>query len=204
MLRLFLRLYLFLMLPATAAFVLFMYVTDQVMAQMHAEQQRARAAGAFERAERIINDTRVPDWQGRLKLIEETFRVEHAIVPLSQAQDDWFMSGVGEGAARGRADRASRPSRRRAGVPAPAEGLGPRAAHRVGGCVRIHDDVLRDHHRAGVARDVRHPLPLGEADVARRRGAEGGHGARGRGRLRTCARRCAEARWSSRSPRPST
>ena len=32
MLRLFLRLYLFLMLPATAAFVLFMYVTDQVMA----------------------------------------------------------------------------------------------------------------------------------------------------------------------------
>ena len=92
MLRLFLRLYLFLMLPATAAFVLFMYVTDQVMAQMHAEQQRARAAGAFERAERIINDTRVPDWQGRLKLIEETFRIEHTIVPLSGTLDDWFMS----------------------------------------------------------------------------------------------------------------
>ena len=70
--RLFLRLYLFLMLPATAAFVLFMYVTDQVMAHLNAEQQRARAAGAFDRAERIINDTRVPDWQGRLKLIEET------------------------------------------------------------------------------------------------------------------------------------
>ncbi len=92
MLRLFLRLYLFLMLPATVAFLLFMYVTDQVMAQMHAEQQRARAAGAFERAERIINDTRVPDWQGRLKLIEETFRVEHTIVPVSQAKNDWFMS----------------------------------------------------------------------------------------------------------------
>lgn len=92
MLRLFLRLYLFLMLPATAAFVLFMYVTDQVMTQMHAEQARARAGGAFERAERIIYDTRVPDWQGRLKLIEETFRVEHTIVPLSQAKTDWFMS----------------------------------------------------------------------------------------------------------------
>jgi two-component system sensor kinase ParS len=92
MLRLFLRLYLFLMLPATAAFVLFMYVTDQVMTQMHAEQARARAGGAFERAERIIYDTRVPDWQGRLKLIEETFRVEHTIVPLSQAKADWFMS----------------------------------------------------------------------------------------------------------------
>jgi signal transduction histidine kinase len=91
-LRLFLRLYLFLMLPATAAFVLFMYVTDQVMAQMHAEQQRARAAGAFERAERIISDTRVPDWQGRLKLIEETFRIEHTIVPLSGALEDWLMS----------------------------------------------------------------------------------------------------------------
>ncbi len=92
MLRLFLRLYLFLMLPATAAFVVFMYATDQVVAQMHAEQQRARAAGAFERAERIISDTRVPDWQGRLKLIEETFRVEHTIVPQSQAAADWFMS----------------------------------------------------------------------------------------------------------------
>jgi len=39
MFRLFSRLYLFLMLPATAAFVFFMYVTDQVMAQ-----QRPRPA----------------------------------------------------------------------------------------------------------------------------------------------------------------
>ena len=93
MLRLFIRLYVFLMLPAIAAFVLFMYVTDQVMDQMHLEQSRARWAGAFERAERIINDTRVPDWQGRLKLIEETFRIEHTIIPMSQAQADWFMSG---------------------------------------------------------------------------------------------------------------
>ena len=92
MLRLFLRLYVFLMLPATAAFVLFMYITDQVMAQIHAEQMRARASSAFERAERIIGDTRVPDWQGRLKLIETTFRVEHEIVPLSRALDDWLMS----------------------------------------------------------------------------------------------------------------
>jgi len=91
-LRLFIRLYVFLMLPAIAAFVLFMYVTDQVMDQMHLEQSRARWAGAFERAERIINDTRVPDWQGRLKLIEETFRIEHTIIPMSQAQSDWFMS----------------------------------------------------------------------------------------------------------------
>lgn len=92
MLRLFFRLYLFLMLPATIAFVVFMYITDQVMAQLHADQMRARAAGAFDRAERIISDTRVPDWQGRLKLIEETFRVEHAIVPYSNAAEDWFMS----------------------------------------------------------------------------------------------------------------
>jgi signal transduction histidine kinase len=92
MLRLFLRLYLFLMLPATAAFVFFMYVTDQVMAQMHAEQQRARAGVAFDRAERIISDTRVPDWQGRLKEIEKTFRVEHEIVPLERAAADFFMS----------------------------------------------------------------------------------------------------------------
>ena len=69
MLRLFLRLYLLLMLPATAAFVFFMYVTDQVMAQMHAEQQRQRAGVAFDRAERIVTDQRVPDWQGRLKEI---------------------------------------------------------------------------------------------------------------------------------------
>ena len=92
MLRLFLRLYLFLMLPATLAFVAFMYIADQVMAQLHADQTRARAASAFDRAERVIGDTRVPDWQGRLKLIEETFRVEHQIVPLSAALDDWFMS----------------------------------------------------------------------------------------------------------------
>ena len=92
MLRLFLRLYLLLMLPALVAFLVLMYVTDQVMAQIHADQMRARAAGAFDRAERIINDTRGPDWQGRLKLIEETFRVEHAIVPLATAVDDFFMS----------------------------------------------------------------------------------------------------------------
>jgi two-component system, OmpR family, sensor kinase ParS len=90
--RLFLRLYILLMLPATVAFVSLMYVTDQVMAHLNAEQQRARAAGAFDRAERIINDTRVPDWQGRLKLVEETFRVEHAIVPYSQVANDWLMS----------------------------------------------------------------------------------------------------------------
>ena len=93
MLRLFLRLYLLLMLPATAAFVFFMYVTDQVMAQMHAEQQRARAGVAFDRAERIVTDQRVPDWQGRLKEIEATFRVEHEVVPLDKALDDFFMSG---------------------------------------------------------------------------------------------------------------
>jgi signal transduction histidine kinase len=92
MLRLFARLYLFLMLPATAAFVLFMYVTDQVMTQMQAEQQRQRAGVAFDRAERIISDQRVPDWQGRLKEIEKTFRVEHQIVPLDRALDDFFMS----------------------------------------------------------------------------------------------------------------
>jgi signal transduction histidine kinase len=92
MLRLFLRLYLLLMLPATAAFVFFMYVTDQVMAQMHAEQQRQRAGVAFDRAERIVTDQRVPDWQGRLKEIEATFRVAHEIVPMAQAQSDFFMS----------------------------------------------------------------------------------------------------------------
>jgi two-component system, OmpR family, sensor kinase ParS len=92
MLRLFLRLYLFLMLPATAAFVLFMYVTDQVMAQMDAEQQRTRAGVAFDRAERIITDRRVPDWQGRLQEIEKTFRVEHQIIPLEKALGDFFMS----------------------------------------------------------------------------------------------------------------
>ena len=93
MLRLFLRLYLFLMLPATAAFVFFMYVTDQVMAQLHAENQRARAGVAFDRAERIITDNRVPDWQGRLKEIEATFRVAHEVVPMDTALDDFFMSG---------------------------------------------------------------------------------------------------------------
>ena len=92
MLRLFFRLYIFLMLPATAAFVFFMYVTDQVMAQVHAETQRARAGQAFDRAERIIGNTQVPDWQGRLKEIEATFRIEHQIVPLNRARDDWFMS----------------------------------------------------------------------------------------------------------------
>jgi signal transduction histidine kinase len=92
MLRLFLRLYVFLMLPATAAFVMFMYVTDQVMAQMGAEQQRTRAGVAFDRAERIISDKRVPDWQGRLQEIEKTFRVEHQIVPLETALSDFFMS----------------------------------------------------------------------------------------------------------------
>jgi two-component system sensor kinase ParS len=93
MLRLFLRLYLFLMLPATAAFLLFMYVTDQVMAQLHAEQQRARAGVAFDRAERIITNNNVPDWQGRLKEIEATFRVAHEVIPLEKALDDFFMSG---------------------------------------------------------------------------------------------------------------
>src|SRR3954468_16920542 len=81
------------MLPALVAFVVFMYITEQVMAQLNAEQMRGRAASAFDRAERIINDTRVPDWQGRLKLIEETFRVEHSIVPMASAVDDPFMSG---------------------------------------------------------------------------------------------------------------
>jgi signal transduction histidine kinase len=92
LLRLFLRLYVFLMLPATAAFVFFMYVTDQVMAQMDSEQQRMRAGVAFDRAERIIGDQRVPDWQGRLKEIEKTFRVEHEIIPLDKAVNDFFMS----------------------------------------------------------------------------------------------------------------
>src|SRR3954466_7695278 len=92
MLRLFLRLYLFLMLPATAAFVLFMYVTEQGMAQLHAGQQGARAGQAFDRAERIITDQRVPDWQGRLKEIEATFRVEHEIIPIDKALADFFVS----------------------------------------------------------------------------------------------------------------
>src|SRR5437868_13953924 len=80
------------MLPATAAFVFFMYFTDQVMAQLHAEQQRQRAGVAFDRAERIVTDQRVPDWQGRLKEIEATFRVEHEIIPLDKALADNFMS----------------------------------------------------------------------------------------------------------------
>jgi signal transduction histidine kinase len=92
LLRLFLRLYVFLMLPATAAFVFFMYITDQVMAQMDSDQQRMRAGVAFDRAERVIGDTRVPDWQGRLKEIEKTFRVEHEIIPVDKALTDFFMS----------------------------------------------------------------------------------------------------------------
>jgi len=92
LLRLFLRLYVFLMLPATAAFVLSMYVTDQVMAQMDSDQQRLRAGVAFDRAERIITDTRVPDWQGRLHEIEKTFRVEHQVISMDKALDDFFMS----------------------------------------------------------------------------------------------------------------
>jgi two-component system, OmpR family, sensor kinase ParS len=91
-LRLFLRLYLLLMLPATVAFVVLMYFTDQVMAQLNAEQQRQRAGQAFDRAERIITDQRVPDWQGRLKEIEATFRVAHEIVPVDKALGDLFMS----------------------------------------------------------------------------------------------------------------
>ena len=92
MLRLFLRLYLFLMLPATAAMVGFMYLTDQVMAQVHAETQRTRAGPAFDRAERIIGAKEVPDWQGRLREIEATFRIEHRILPMAEVADDWFMS----------------------------------------------------------------------------------------------------------------
>lgn len=93
MLRLFLRLYLLLMLPAVVAFVFLMYMTDQAMAQMHAEQQRQRAGVAFDRAERIVTDARVPDWQGRLKEIEATFRVAHEVVPMQAALSDFFMSG---------------------------------------------------------------------------------------------------------------
>jgi two-component system, OmpR family, sensor kinase ParS len=93
MLRLFLRLYLFLMLPATAAFVGFMYLTDQVMAQMHKEDMRKRAGVAFDRAERILTAKEVPNWEGRLKEIEATFRIEHRVVPKAEAADDWFMSG---------------------------------------------------------------------------------------------------------------
>ena len=92
MLKLFLRLYVFLMLPATAAFVGFMYLTDQVMAQMHAETQRKRAGTAFDRAERIIGAKEVPDWEGRLKEVEATFRIEHRILPMAKVADDWFMS----------------------------------------------------------------------------------------------------------------
>ncbi len=92
MLKLFLRLYLFLMLPATAAFVGFMYLTDQVMAQMHAETQRKRAGPAFDRAERIIEAKDAPDWRGRLREIEATFRIEHRILPIAQVREDWFIS----------------------------------------------------------------------------------------------------------------
>jgi hypothetical protein len=92
MLKLFLRLYLFLMLPATAAFVGFMYLTDQVMAQVHAEQQRKRAGVAFDRAERILAAREVPDTKGRLKEIEATFHIEHRVVPMREVEGDWFMS----------------------------------------------------------------------------------------------------------------
>ena len=92
MIKLFFRLYVFLMLPATAAFVGFMYLTDQVMAQMHAETQRKRAGTAFDRAERIIGAKEVPDWEGRLKEVEATFRIEHRILPMATVVDDWFMS----------------------------------------------------------------------------------------------------------------
>jgi signal transduction histidine kinase len=91
-LRLFLRLYLLLMLPATVAFVLLMYTTDQIMARMQAEQDRQRAGVAFDRAEKIVTDKRVPDAQGRLKEIEATFRVVHQVVPMAEALDDFFMS----------------------------------------------------------------------------------------------------------------
>lgn len=92
MLKLFLRLYLFLMLPATVAFVGFMHITDQVLAQMHAETQRRRAGPAFERAERIIAETEPALRQERLKEVESTFRIEHRIVPYAQVADDWLMS----------------------------------------------------------------------------------------------------------------
>lgn len=92
MLKLFIRLYVFLMLPATGAFVGFMYLTDQVMAQVHAETQRNRAGAAFDRAERIIDSKETPDWQARLKEIEATYRIEHRILPMSAVADDWFMS----------------------------------------------------------------------------------------------------------------
>src|SRR5262249_60209921 len=39
-----------------------------------------------------ITDQRVPDWQGRLKEIEATYRVEHEIVPMDSALADVFMS----------------------------------------------------------------------------------------------------------------
>jgi signal transduction histidine kinase len=48
---------------------------------------------AFDRAERIITNNNVPDWQGRLKEIEATFRVAHEVVPMEKALDDFFMSG---------------------------------------------------------------------------------------------------------------
>src|SRR5687767_10561763 len=80
------------MLPATIAVVGLMYLTDEMMAQMHADEQRQRAGVAFDRAERIVLDDRVPDWQGRLKEIEATFRVAHEVVPMQKALGDFFMS----------------------------------------------------------------------------------------------------------------
>ena len=104
---------------------------------MDAEQQRARAGVAFDRAERIITDTRVPDWQGRLKEIEKTFRVEHEIVPLDKALDDFFMSSSEKERLRaGDIAFRDRPGRRM-GLPEAHQGLGSGAAHRVGRRLRI-------------------------------------------------------------------
>ena len=80
MLKLFLRLYVFLMLPATAAFVGFMYLTDQVMAQVHAETQRKRAGTAFDRAERIIDLINSHADDGMT--VEEMGRVQSDSAPL--------------------------------------------------------------------------------------------------------------------------
>ncbi len=146
------------MLPATLAFVFFMYVTDQVMAQMNSEQQRMRAGVAFDRAERIITDKRVPDWQGRLKEIEKTFRVEHEIVPMARALNDFFMSD-GEKERLRSGDIAFRdiPGGGWGVRAAPAQ-HGRGAAHRVRGCLPVPAHLLRHHHRAHDARHVRDPL----------------------------------------------
>ena len=63
MLRLFLRLYVLLMLPATAAFVFFMYVTDQVMAQMELRRTIKERAESDARAARALEaSTYVGAW----------------------------------------------------------------------------------------------------------------------------------------------